>query len=250
MGNSNTKVDLGFIYCLRHPDTKDIFYIGATEKAPRDRLAGHYQAFAEYLKGQRKSNKRFRYFEAVWPNLVEIELIEIIQNDYLYKKEIDYITQYSKKHKLVNQTKGGFGGDTFSMQSKVDKYRISSLIAKKTSKVTRSDAFRENLREKRRGKNNPMVNSHTMPNCVILSLEEASFLKYITAPYQITEFLNLHYGEGKHKKHAGATGNISKGLKHKPTVTSYGFLFKRWDDCDEELKNIVQKKIENEQVFS
>lgn len=35
-------VPLGFIYALVNPKTKEIFYIGATESSPKDRLQGHY----------------------------------------------------------------------------------------------------------------------------------------------------------------------------------------------------------------
>ena len=40
-------VQLGFIYCLKNPKTKDIFYVGATESAPKDRLLGYYYHFKE-----------------------------------------------------------------------------------------------------------------------------------------------------------------------------------------------------------
>ena len=66
MNNQETKlVELGFIYCLKNPKTDEIFYIGATEQAPKDRLAGHYAHFKEYLKGQRNSTKKFRYMEEI-----------------------------------------------------------------------------------------------------------------------------------------------------------------------------------------
>lgn len=64
MNNQETKlVELGFIYCLKNPKTDEIFYIGATESAPKDRLKGHYAHFSEYLSGKRNTNKRFEYFE-------------------------------------------------------------------------------------------------------------------------------------------------------------------------------------------
>lgn len=38
--NSNPKklVELGFIYALKNPINNEIFYIGATESSPKDRL--------------------------------------------------------------------------------------------------------------------------------------------------------------------------------------------------------------------
>ena len=58
-------VELGFIYCLKNPLTDEIFYIGATESTPKDRLSGHYNHFKEYLKGERKCTKKFEYFESI-----------------------------------------------------------------------------------------------------------------------------------------------------------------------------------------
>jgi len=60
---NNRIVDLGFIYCLKNPLNDEIFYIGATESAPKDRLKMHYAHFREYLKGLRNLNNRFKYFE-------------------------------------------------------------------------------------------------------------------------------------------------------------------------------------------
>jgi len=78
-------VDIGFIYALKDPRNDEIFYIGATESTPKDRLAGHYTNFKEYLSGKRNSNKRFLKFEEFFPELAKIETLKIIQNDYLFK---------------------------------------------------------------------------------------------------------------------------------------------------------------------
>ncbi len=59
----NKLVSLGFIYGLKNPETNEIFYIGATESSPKDRLKGHYSHFKEYLLGKRLLNKRFEYME-------------------------------------------------------------------------------------------------------------------------------------------------------------------------------------------
>ena len=54
-------VQLGFIYCLKNPKNKDIFYVGATESAPKDRLLGHYYHFKEYLKAQAAVDAEIAY---------------------------------------------------------------------------------------------------------------------------------------------------------------------------------------------
>lgn len=61
----NKLVELGFIYCLKNPKTDEIFYVGATESAPKDRLTGHYYHFKEYLSGKRNKTQKFEYFESI-----------------------------------------------------------------------------------------------------------------------------------------------------------------------------------------
>jgi hypothetical protein len=114
-------VRLGFIYALKNPDTGEIFYVGATESTPKDRLAGHYNHFIEALEGKRKMNKKFEYFKKIYPKTADWEVLKIVENDYLYKIEVEYIEKYSKLWNLTNQTKGGEGGDTFTMQDSIAK---------------------------------------------------------------------------------------------------------------------------------
>lgn len=242
---SNKLVELGFIYCLKNPITDEVFYVGATESAPKDRLSGHYQHFKEYLNFKRSGTKKFKYFEDIWPEIAKVELIEIIQNDYLYEIEKKYIKSYSEKFTLTNQTIGGEGGDTFTLQDSIDKEKISKLISDKQSGKKKPPGFAENLSKTRMGKNNPMGGTGTMPNCIIFDLDDTP-LKLITAPFQITEFLDSVYGKDEHKKHAGRTGNISKGLKKRPIVNSSGYIFKRYEDCSKEIQDIVQQNYEND----
>lgn len=232
-------VKLGFIYALKNPLTDEIFYIGATESSPKDRLNSHYDHFLEYLKGKRNKTKKFEYFENLFPVLAEIELLEIVQNDYLYKKEIEYISKYSKLYTLVNQTIGGEGGDTFSLQEKVDKSRISELISIKASGRVMSESQKQMLSETRLGKNNPMAQNSKMPKCIMFKNEIP--LKVFQYPYEITEFFDNLFGSEFHKKHSGRAGNISKGLKQKGKYISSGYSFIRMDQFDElTIQDIVQ----------
>lgn len=238
-------VELGFIYALKDPRNKEIFYIGATESAPKDRLAGHYSHFKEYLLGTRNPNKRFLKFEEFFPELAEIELIEIVQNDYLYKKEIEYIKSYSELYNLTNQTKGGEGGDTFSLQNYVDKLKISNLISIKASNKIISEEHKKLLSDTRMGDNNPMAGKTSVFKPSVILDNDGNFLKYVIAPFEISSFLDLHYGIENHKLHAGRASNISKALKKSGNCVSSGFKFKRLDLCTKEIQDIVQQDYES-----
>lgn len=237
-------VELGFIYALKDPRTDEIFYIGATESAPKDRLMGHYSHFKEYLKGLRKETKKFKKFEEFFPDSAKLELIEIVQNDYLYKKEIEYIEKYSKTYNLTNQTYGGEGGDTFTLQDSINKSNISELIAIKNSGRKKPDGFAENLSKTRMGKNNPAAGKTTMPTCIVFDLNNNP-LKMLKFPYEITEFFDKKFGIENHKLHAGRTGNITKALKKSGKISSTGFNFVIFENCTKEIQDIVQQDYEN-----
>ena len=237
-------VELGFIYALKDPRTDEIFYIGATESAPKDRLMGHYSHFKEYLKGLRKETKKFKKFEELFPELAKIELLEIVQNDYLYLKEIEYIKKYSEMYNLTNQTIGGEGGDTFSLQESINKSNISELISSKLSGKKKPEGFAENLSKTRMGKDNPAAGKTTMPSCIIFDLNNIP-LKMFKFPYEITEFFDKKFGIENHKLHAGRTGNITKALKKSGKVSSTGFNFVIFENCTKEIQDIVQQDYES-----
>jgi hypothetical protein len=144
---------------------------------------------------------------------------------------------------LTNQTIGGEGGDTFSLQDTINKEKISQLISIKNSKP-KPKGFSEHLSITRMGENNPMAKNSTMPKCVAFD-KDNNPIRLFEYPYQITEFLNSVFGNENHKINAGTTGNISKALKAKGYVNSKGFLFKNFDDCSIEIQDIVQLKCES-----
>lgn len=218
-------IELGFIYALLNPTTQEIFYIGATQSAPKDRLKTHYIHFKEYLKGDRKSNKRYEYLENLFPILAEVKLLKIVQNDDLFRIEKEYIKQYSSKYSLTNQTDGGLGGDTFSLQETNIKNEISNLISIKNTGKTKPKGFSENLSKIREGGNNPAAKNYKDFKIEISKNNE--ILKICTAPYQITEFLNSIYGKDNHKIHAGRVGNIMKALRKKGSALSSGYTFNK-----------------------
>lgn len=237
-------VELGFIYCLKDPRNNEIFYIGATESAPKDRLVGHYSHYKEYLLGKRGENQRFLKLKEFYPELAKIELLEIIQNDDLYKKEIEYISKYKTFCNLTNQTIGGEGGDTFTLQDRVNKLRISEIIQEKQTGLKKPEGFGENLSKSRMGANNPAAKKDGLtPWCVIFNKEIPE--KLCKFPFEITEFLDFKLGIENHKIHSGRTGNISKMLRKTGKSKSSGFEFIRFDLCSKEIQDIVQSNYEN-----
>ena len=241
-------VELGFIYCLRNPSTNEIFYIGATESAPKDRLKGHYSHFKEYLKGERNLNKRFEYLENIWPEIAIIELLEIVQNDYLYKKEIEYITKYTKKYNLTNQTIGGEGGNTFTMQNSKSKKEISELIRNKQLGKKKPKGFAENLSKIHTGSGNPMVGTGKLGWVICFNLDEKP-LKLMKYPFEITNYLNELYGINNSKKHKNASGNISKGIRKNVSkmCKSKNLIWKDFNICSKEIQDIVLTDYESNQ---
>ena len=244
---TSKKVELGFIYALVNPDTDEIFYIGATESAPKDRLQGHYNHFKEYLLGKRGSNKKFIYFESIWPKLAKVKLLKIIQNDYLYKYEQEYIAKYSETCNLTNQTIGGEGGDTFTMQQHVDKIKISDLIKSKNIGKKKPSGFAENLSKNRLGSQNPMAGTGKTPWFIAFE-EDNTPIKLIKAPFEAIALMDERLGKENHKKHAGRVGNISKAMNYGSGISkSSGMVFKKFDLCSKEIQDIVLSTYENKQ---
>lgn len=251
-GTQNQKsklVELGFIYCLINPNTSEIFYIGATESSPKDRLKRHYVQFKEYLTGKRKKTKKYEYFEKMFPTIAEVKLLEIVQNDYLYQKEIDYIAEYLKKgYNLTNETFGGEGGDTFTLQDTIDKELFSQLIAKQQTNKRKPEGFAENLSKQRMGANNPMAGKDTLTGWIVC-FENSLPIKLFKFPFEITKFLDEKFPNESHKNHAGTTGNICKGIRNNSShiSTSKGFIWKRFNDCDKEVQDIVSSSTKVEE---
>lgn len=241
LSNQTSKlVELGFIYALKNPDTNEIFYIGATESSPKDRLAGHYSHFIEALEGKRGMTKKFEYFKSIWPKYAKCECLKIVQNDYLYKIEQEYIKEYSTKYNLTNQTIGGEGGNTFALQSEENKNRISSLISASSIGKPKPAGFAEKLSKARMGKNNPMA-STTMYNIVIFN-ENNEYIKFVHYPWEISAFFDSIYGEEEHKKHSGLAGNIAKQMRksERKTCHSKNYIFKDISVCSEEIQDMIQ----------
>ena len=237
-------VELGFIYALVDPKTNYIFYIGATESSPKDRLQAHYSQFKEYLLGKRGKTKKYEYFQKLYPEIAKIKLLEIVQNDYLYVKEQEYIKKYSNIYELTNQTIGGEGGDTFTMQEHINKLKISNLIKYNNLNKKKPEGFAENLSKQRMGANNPAAGKGNTPWFIIF--KDNNPVKLCKAPFEATIYLDELFGKENHKKHAGRVGNISKVMNHGKGISiSSGLIFKKFDLCPKEIQDIVLTNYEN-----
>lgn len=94
------------IYCLRHPDTLELRYVGMTSKSLKYRLGKHIDN-AKYT----KHNKHLcNWILAILKlgKLPIIELIEEVNNENWIEKEVFYIKKY-KSDRLLNFTNGGEG---------------------------------------------------------------------------------------------------------------------------------------------
>lgn len=104
---TNLKERVFKIYCLKHPESNEIRYIGVTCRNLNERLAQHYHSgiklplstpISKWINSLRKSELK-----------PIIELIENVSQENWEEKEIYYISEYSKTNNLLNISTGGKG---------------------------------------------------------------------------------------------------------------------------------------------
>jgi len=95
------------IYCLKHPITMEIRYIGVTCRTLKQRFYQHYHSgnLDNLTTPVSKWIRSLRDVE-LKPH---IEVIEEVTSDEWENKEIYYINLFSKTHRLLNVQKGGSG---------------------------------------------------------------------------------------------------------------------------------------------
>jgi hypothetical protein len=155
------------IYVLENPTTKKIFYVGATKKLLKHRLASHYDKLEEAKRGSINWNKRLRYLkelEPLKPNIIEVAVCEEKDKDTM---EIFYIEKYSKEFTLTNQTKGGTGNDTYSLLTQNAKQLKRERVSNALKGIPKPDGFAKNLSEKRMGYNNPQAGKTKHPPIIL-----------------------------------------------------------------------------------
>lgn len=94
------------IYCLKHPITLEVRYIGVTSGKLTSRLSQHYHTGK--IVGSTPVSKWVK--KLIQLNLKPIiELIEEVSEEEWEEKEISYIKEFSIKTRLLNVQKGGTG---------------------------------------------------------------------------------------------------------------------------------------------
>jgi hypothetical protein len=165
------------IYVLSNPITNEIFYVGCTKLSLKERLRAHYGKLAEANRGDINWNNRLLYLKKLLPHKASITLIDKCSDsnaDFLEKK---YIMHYNKLCQLTNQTKGGKGGDTYSLSSTASKINTSKLISDKLKGIKKPEGFSKNMSIKRTGYGNPSGGKTKFPPLVLESSNEILIFK-------------------------------------------------------------------------
>lgn len=101
----------GYVYCLKHPVTKSIFYVGATIVNPEDRLLQHL------TESRFNGNGRHKAISEILEEglTIEIEVLQTIDpttpdnlKNQLSESEKNWIKIISKEFKLVNVIHNNF----------------------------------------------------------------------------------------------------------------------------------------------
>lgn len=177
------------IYCLKHPDTQEIRYIGITSKSLKKRLSKHIDN-AKYT----KHNKHL----CNWINsilkldkLPIIELIELAQENAWQEREKYYISIFPN---LLNASLGGEGNFGFrhSEESKRKMGRKGISPSKETllkrSKALKGRIISEEHRQKIGAANKGKI--YTKYKIIVKDLEEDLELIFNTV-YEVHKALNV-----------------------------------------------------------
>lgn len=197
-----------------NPNTREVFYIGATKRTLQKRLWAHYQNLTECERGERKRNKRFDYLSKLLPDKATIHLLETVSNlNLLDERESFYVNEYRKANpKLTNMTDGGAGQYTSKYFTKKEKKEYGLKISNRLKGVPKPDGFSENMSIKRMGIGNPAARLMTDP---IVCIENGKVIKIFNYAFEINEYMKNSY----------AHGNIVASIKRK-SYNAYGLQWR------------------------
>lgn len=223
---------MGFIYCLKHPLTGEIFYVGSTQYALQVRLRTHYTNVRECIAGTRKINNRVQYLIDLLPLKAEICLLELVQNQDLDEREIFFIKKLRAINpKLTNMTDGGKGACT-------SKYYTEAQMGEYTEKLSRANAgkckpqsFKDHLSKIRKGINNPAVKEMTCG--WLICFKDSIPVRMFKYSFEINDFIGTR----------NAAPNVQKRLSF--SGSPYGYQWMKFENCTEEIQDIVQSFYES-----
>lgn len=227
------------IYGLVSPIDGQIVYVGCTTNDIDFRLNQHYWHLKAALRGERRMNKRFVYLNDLLPLKVSIKLLysfdetKSILNAKFYEEA--YIAKYRKINpNLLNETDGGYGGNTHRYKTKEEISIIGDKISNKLKGKSKPKGFAEHLSEIRKGLGNPGVKKLDNPVYAYNVYSKLLIKKPFNYGFEINNFL--------HRKNAWS--NVAKVINKKPTASycknkyrsCFGFYWLTYEYAKEYMK--------------
>lgn len=158
--NNRKEINIYHFYNIK---TNDIFYVGQTSDNNMDHyLKSKYWKLNEVFRGGRRWNKLFRYLSMHKIEDIGYKIIDIAKS----KNEGNLLEKYyiklyrDKGIKILNETDGGFGGNTIKYKSDNQKAEIGFKIKNKLTNKPKPESQRIKLREIRLGSNNPSARKY------------------------------------------------------------------------------------------
>lgn len=205
------------IYALKHPDTGDVFYIGATSESLKRRWMQHYRALREAELGKRILNDRLKYLKDLLPKKALIEVIIVVPEELMYEEEVIQIAKYRESGaSLVNGTDGGIGGGACRYLSPERQIEFRDKLSRANKGKKKPEGFAENMAVSRKGKENPAAKAYPIPVVCI----RGEFKKIFYHAFEIDAFLGNRH----------ASSNVIKVLKGKLKYRPYNYDWRYYDE--------------------
>ena len=210
------------IYFLKNPITNEIVYVGKTSDLDlKHYIKSKYWKLNEVIRGERNITPLFKLMKELLPTQLTIHLIKFVDESKPFQNanftESYYIKEYSKEYKLLNNTDGGDGGNTYKYKSDEEINIIGKKISEKLKGRKKPKGFAEHLSNIRKGINNPMVKGLDKK---VGAYKGDLLVKTFKYGFEINEFIENKY----------AYSNVAKVLSGKLKYKPYGFTWKYIDE--------------------